>query len=606
MLSKSNYTLVIKMTLLILFSFLFLIQLGCSAPQGVGDDTTIGDAVTTEPPATVSFAENGHSDYVVIFSMGGDSFDYAYNFTEYFAVATGISLKYKADAQIEATDDAREIVIGSTDRNSFFDVDTDGIVADGYLIKLADNRLLIYATTPSGYLRAFSAFFKQAMEIEDINNMQKPTDTTVALPENFIDAAPPSIMTEQSRTLSGHGYRTEGYTSSIYNYCTFGQSLTYHFDSPIGNAFNFYTLSYTCNQHLRGELTYTRDGKIHTEVLFLEPGDNVSFKSFCDGAVDGESVAGISSLTLTPIKAKSAQFMLIDISVADRSIPADVVYITDGKLLLGTKLSWGGGVSYLEDLADGDDSITNLLNDHDTGRLIQQSYYGINSAPYNTAKYGDNVWPYNPVQGGDQHNNHSKLIDFSLSEDGKSVYVKCQPLDWAHNNSCTPSYMENTYTIENGYIRVDNRFVDFSGYSHRSTHQELPAFYTISYLSDFVFYNGTSSWTGGELTVKRDLPFWAGNANAYFTLRSDETWGAWVAPSGYGIGVYTPNAEILLAGRYLYNGSKSANSDATNYVAPLITYKLKTLEPFEYSYYITTGSVDSIRGTFESVWRADN
>ena len=62
------------------------------------------------------------------------------------------------------------------------------------------------------------------------------------------------------------------------------------------------------------------------------------------------------------------------------------------------KLTWGGGVSYLEDLADGDESITNLLNDHDTGRLIQQSYYGtFDCDAYQSAMYGEHKWNYNPV-----------------------------------------------------------------------------------------------------------------------------------------------------------------------------------------------------------------
>ena len=104
------------------------------------------------------------------------------------------------------------------------------------------------------------------------------------------------------------------------------------------------------------------------------------------------------------------------------------------------------------------------------------------------------------------------------------------------------------------------------------------------------------------LTVKKDLPFWGGNSGAYFDLSCAETWGAWVSPEGYGIGVYTPIAEMLLAGRHAYNGSKSAGNNATNYVAPLITQKMKTLEPFSYSYYITTGSTSEIRNTFRAVY----
>ena len=294
--------------------------------------------------------------------------------------------------------------------------------------------------------------------------------------------------------------------------------------------------------------------------------------------------------------------MLEDIGVSVREIPDEVVYISSDRYRLGVKLAWGGGISYLEDLADGDASLTNLLNDHDTGRLVQQSYYGTASAPYTPAKYNGTVWSYNPVQGGDQYNNRSKLVDLRISEDGQSIYVKCRPLDWAQNNILTPSYMENTYTIKDGLICVDNRFVDFSGYTHREAHQELPAFYTVSYLSDFVYYAGKKAFSDDALTVKKDLPFWGGNDGAYFDLSCAETWGAWVSPEGYGIGVYTPIAEILLAGRHAYNGSKSAGNNATNYVAPLITYRMKTLEPFSYSYYITTGSTSEIRDTFRTVY----
>jgi hypothetical protein len=307
-------------------------------------------------------------------------------------------------------------------------------------------------------------------------------------------------------------------------------------------------------------------------------------------------------LKFTVLKGNRAYLLLEDITVSTREMPsADVVYISDGKYKLGIKLTWGGGVSYLEDLADGDESITNLLNDHDTGRLIQQSYYGTSSAPYVPAKYGETLWGYNPVQGGDQYGNRSKLVDFSISEDGRSIWVKCQPLDWAQKNMRTPSYMENTYTIADGHIEVSNRFTDFSGYTHNNSHQELPAFYTISYLSDFVFYDGTKPWTGDALTVKKDLKFWAGNSDAYFNVKSKENWCAWVAPNGYGVGVYTPIAEILLAGRHEYNGSKDAHNNATNYVAPLITYRHKTFETFEYTYYITTGSTEEIRAKFSKL-----
>ena len=522
----------------------------------------------------------------------------AYEFSRLYAKATGITLKMKKDSMTERTEN--EIVFGKTDREDLFAVDYASLVSDAYVLTLVGERLFIAAGTSEGYRAAFAEFFKQTLGIEDIE-MINETDKIPALPEGFEKTAEPSVQLESDKTASGISYRVEGADSGAHNYYNFSESLTYYFDSPVGKEFNTYSVSYSTDAFLKGEITYIYANEKCTEEFFLEPGEKMSFTSLFDNALKGKTADSISSVKFTLLKGKSASLLLEDIAVLSREMPKeDVAYITDGKYKLGVKLTWGGGVSYLEDLSDGDNSITNLLNDHDTGRLIQQSYYGTSSAPYVPAKYGDTMWAYNPVQGGDQYGNRSKLVDFKISEDGKSIWVKCQPLDWAQKNSRTPTYMENTYTIADGYIKVDNRFIDFSGYTHKNAHQELPAFYTISYLSDFVFYNGNDAWKG-ELTVKKDLPFWAGNSNAYFNMTSKETWGAWVAPTGYGIGVYTPIAEILLAGRHQYNGSKDAGNNATNYVAPLITYTMKSFDAFEYSYYITTGSVEEIRNTFKSV-----
>lgn len=432
--------------------------------------------------------------------------------------------------------------------------------------------------------------------------MLTKTDKKLELPENFELIAEHSVKLEDNKTASGIPYSVTGGELGASNYYKFSESISYYFKQNVGAGFNTYSIVYSTDAYLKGEITYLSGCEAFTEEFFLEPGESVKFTSLIDPALKGGKRDSVDSLKFTLLKGTSASFLLEDISVSTREIPTeDVAYISDGKYKLGVKLTWGGGVSYLEDLTDGDDSITNLLNDHDTGRLIQQSFYGTDSAPYKPAKYGENMWCYNPVQGGDQYGNRSKLVDFAIAEDGKSIWVKCQPLDWAQKNSRTPSYMENTYTIAGGHIEVENRFIDFSGYTHRNAHQELPAFYTISYLSDFVFYNGTKAWQGDALTTKKDLKFWGGNSDAYFNVTSKENWCAWVAPNGYGVGVYTSIAEILLAGRYQFNGSKDARNDATNYVAPLITYTHKSFDVFEYSYYITTGTVDEIRAEFEKL-----
>ncbi len=584
-----------KKIFLCFLALLMIFQLGCTTPQ-------VDDEITTEEVTeAIEVRVEISKDYVLVFSSDDASYDTAYRFSKLYADATGVTLKMKKDTMEEKSESAKEIVFGKTDREEYYSVDYDSLVSDAFVLALQGERLYICAGTDAGYDAAFAAFFKETLGIEDIDMITK-IDKVPDLPEGFELISEPSVKLEADKTASGISYSVEGAESGAYNHYSFKESLVYRFDAPVGKEFNSYSLTYSTDAYLRGEITYLDANEKYTEEFFLEPGENMDFSSLCDSALKGKTCDSISSVKLSLIKSREASFILEDIAVSSREVPtADVAYISDGRYKLGVKLTWGGGVSYLEDLNDGDESITNLLNDHDTGRLIQQSYYGTNSAPYEPAKYGENMWCYNPVQGGDQYNNRSKLVDFRIAEDGKSIYVKCQPLDWAQKNMRTPSYMENTYTIADGIIKVDNRFVDFSGYTHRNAHQELPAFYTISYLSDFVFYNGSNAWKGEALTVKKDLPFWAGNSDAYFNLKSKETWCAWVAPTGYGIGVYTPMAEILLAGRHMYNGSKDAHNGATNYVAPLITYKLKTLEAFEYSYYITTGSVEEIRAEFETL-----
>ena len=576
----------------------------CPLLAGCGDGTA-GGAPTPPPPPPICFAENGHSDYTVVSAMGADGYDMADKFRSYFTAATGIELEYRADVMFPAEEGGREIVIGSTDRDGFFGADVEGIFTDGYLLQVAANRLLIYADDKEGFEKAFAAFFREAMRIEDITQLQAPVDAAASLPHDFVLRGEPTYRIEQNKTRSGNSYRIEGGEIREDNRCTFKETLTYHFDTPIATTFNVYTLHYTCSAYLRGEITYIQSGVTHTEEFFLEPGEDVIFRSFCDGAVKGKTGRTVSALSLTPLQKQTARFTLSDFTVSSESLPGeDVAYISDGKYRLGVKLSWGGGVSYLEDLQDGDDSLTNLLNNHDTGRLIQQSYYGAQSAPYETAVYSGNVWAYNPVQGGDQYGNTSKLVDYTVSEDGKEIWVKCQPLDWAHKNSRTPSYMENTYSLKDGHVRVDNRFIDFSGYPHNRRQQEVPAFYTVSYFSDFVFYFGDSPWTGDTLTVKRDLPFWAGNSpDPYYRLKNDENWCAWVTPTGYALGLYSPLADVLVAGRYLYNGSKSPANAATSYVAPLLSHQLEFCKPYTYSYYITTGTVESVRSTFTAIRR---
>lgn len=405
----------------------------------------------------------------------------------------------------------------------------------------------------------------------------------------------------------GLTYTATGYSGVSNNKLTFKDGLTLTFDASATAAdFNRFTIGYTSTQPLYGTVTYTLSGGPVTDTFYLEAGTD-TFSCVIGQYLNKRKGAGITKMTFKTCNGQSADFALCVLKTQDYpvyGVGADTYYIENDRYKLGVRLIWGGGINYIEDKNSPVKRLKNLVNQADTGRLIQQSYYGVQeNAQYKPSTYNGSKWCYNPVQGGDVAQNHSRIIDIVVTE--YSVYVKSQPMDWAKNNSITPSYMENTYTVYSDRIQVDNRFVDFSNWTHRYTHQELPAFYTVSYLSRFTLYNGTKPWTGDTMSYRDDLGFW-GDSTYYndctFLLKNSntETWCAWTNPDkDFGIGLYVPNVDSFLAGRHAFNNSMESTNGATNYVAPVNTILLKSFEALEYSYLISTGSVEEMRDVFK-------
>ena len=372
--------------------------------------------------------------------------------------------------------------------------------------------------------------------------------------------------------------------------------------------FNRYRITYTSEAPLAGEIHYASGSCEKTEIFYLEPAAQpTEFSSFIDGFLDGRLGNNLGEVTLRVLDGNNGAYALLDIATEWTAPPKKTRLSLENDICsAGVDLAWGGALdSFVWKAAPV--GYGNLFNRHDAGRLVQQSYYGTSDPPYVMGSFNGTPWPYNPVQGGDVHTNCSKLVDYKVS-DGQ-IYVKCLPLEWGKDNVPSLSYMENIYTLEGGLLTVDNRFVDFSGYTHESRHQEMPAFYVVSALGTFSFYNGDSPWTNAPLTQASDLPFWGEAANAprcYTTLEAGntETWCAWTAgtqPEAFGVGLFTPGAEILLAGRAGTNVSKSADDASTNYVAPLRTLCLESFRPLEYSYYITAGSLADIRAAYTAI-----
>lgn len=392
------------------------------------------------------------------------------------------------------------------------------------------------------------------------------------------------------------------------------------------SMFNYYGINYSADGYVKGTLCYKKGLEEVSEDFFLEPSEKPKdFFSFIDGCLENEKGYKVTSITFESIDKKDCNLNVYGFSVFNREVPEQEIYIESQNLKLGIDLLWGGALSYLEDMdsnvqavmVDGKTKVdsnaterynsksvndnVNLINANDTGRLVQQSYYG--TLEYDFGVFMENDWRYNPVQGGNQYNDASKIVDLKVTD--SSIYIKCRPLDWAKKKEfITPSYMEATYSIENGIVHTKCRFVDFSGYPEAECSQEIPAFYCIEPFNNFVYYAGDKPWTGDVLTNEPDLIFWpdAGYPKFY----SKENWAAFTGEfeDSFGVGIFVPDEEEFLAGVFERESTVEedpSKAGPTSYIAITKTRTFRSFEPFEYEYYLATGDAEEIRASFGEI-----
>ncbi len=489
----------------------------------------------------------------------------------------------------------------------------------------------------------------------------------------------------------------------------------YTFASTVNTGeFNRYVITYNSDAYFEGIITYDDDT---TEQFFLEPssnfgeGETSKFTSFVDGylekvingagettEINSHSYSGIKSIAFTPLDNKAGSIDLLSITTSKatqitnaadtlKSFSDDrfkvVIDILNGGVVSGIYALEGDVVARVyrhydtegnytdETLVDYKENLpasgyisesteVNLINTYDTGRYLQQSYYGTAEKPYETGYYNRADWNYNPVQGGNVANEASKVIDYEIGDD--YIYVKARPLDWAkwsdnhagkcthetevHTEACwgeeyiTDTYVEAKYVFEDGVIKTYCRMVDYSGYPSAQTTQELPAFYTIEPLNNFVYNDVTEdeAWVIQNLKYDESPEFWgisqdyknAHYANGGFDPNVDvaEHWAAFMASessNSFGIGLYTPETTNFYYGCYPSIYSETINSDGTftqtntlnyrhaetvnpaieddsSYIAPIGVKTFESYKPTEYMYSLTTGTVDDIQDTFGLIY----
>ena len=496
----------------------------------------------------------------------------------------------------------------------------------------------------------------------------------------------------------------------------------YTFASTVANSdFTRYELTYYSDAYVRGIITY---GDNSTEEFFLEPSANFDgvtgeFASYVDGYltkvlaslnvtdyVESSMKNGIKAIRFEMLDNKSGTFELLSVKTEKvNEMPATItsadinektfVHFSNDDYTVGIDLVNGGVVTELYannstvearvynidgknvtkvDYAaklDADygtnyisrNTSVNLINLNDTGRYLQQSYYGTGEKPYEQGYYNNADWNYNPVQAGNVAGEASKVIDFEINTEENYIYVKTRPLDWSKwsdnfateiieqqddvrntlkisnpnevtdsyvkrygDDYITDTYVESKYVFEDGMIKVYNRKVDYSGLPAAQTTQELPAFYTIEPLNNYVYNDVTAdeAWTSTTMNPKwdEDPEFWGVSDQAYMDAYYDgghpvanhdtpEHWSAFMASKAtdsFGIGLYSPEVTNFYYGvyppKYQDNIPRNAQTEDpalevnTSYISPIGVRTFQSYEPTTYEYYVSTGTLNQIRYSF--------
>ncbi len=261
----------------------------------------------------------------------------------------------------------------------------------------------------------------------------------------------------------------------------------------------------------------------------------------------------------------------------------DWTYLDNGTLRIGADKSRGAAIGYL--------ALTktkrNLLNHHDEGRFIQQSYYGQSDG----SMWGKNPWRYNPVQGGSYKGENAKTLEFRKTT--KKLYAKVEPLHWASANPCPGAIMQEWISLVGPVAKIRMR-MDYTGESQTNTpHQEMPAMF-VDFALPFLIFEKDNK-------LVRHKPVNLGKNLKPERITYDTNWLAFVDDKDFGIGIYTPGTNKAVTYRHRGNGSTGPNGSSCSYVAPVRNIKLEKDTAIDYDFYLTIGTLKEIRKRFENL-----
>ncbi len=271
-----------------------------------------------------------------------------------------------------------------------------------------------------------------------------------------------------------------------------------------------------------------------------------------------------------------------------KQVPNEV-YLSNDKLKVGVDLNLGGTITYISSPESGE----NVINSHDPGREIQQSYYS-GPRPFGNPSPSWKDWGWNPIGAGDTYGNRSPVIATNIT--AREIYTKTIPLQWALDNVPGECTFETWFKLDDDKIRVhcrlNNARPDKTFYPAKS--QELPALYGIGTYWRLFSYTNTSPFTGGEVseidTVRHDPKEFV-----WKQVKATESWCAFANDKGYAIGLIVPGIKGWLGGFSGQRNTGGPHDTPTSYLAPLYSEHIDHNIVYDYEFTVMLGRVEEIR-----------
>lgn len=286
-----------------------------------------------------------------------------------------------------------------------------------------------------------------------------------------------------------------------------------------------------------------------------------------------------------PFRLLAGLFLVSIATAAD-----DTLSLDNGVATVKIDRARGGAITWISP-AGG----PNLINLHDLGRLVQQSYYAGTKLDRRAEGQSPHwsPWQWNPIQGG-SFINKPGIVERFESRAGV-LHSRTVPKLWDMPDETAECVMEQWSAFEPGLpnsIRVTNtltirRSADDRWGNAVPHHQELPAIYLVRAFAEARILQEDGTWTDYPMPALRDKGWGrpAVPARAMAFYRAD----------GLGFAIYSPESDTTWnCGVTGTSRSADPRHADTTHVAPIATVRLDRDTTYTFRYWMILGTKTEI------------